>query len=146
MQDVDVDPPVGGVAQPGDQLLVGDEVGGGDADAVLGQLEEGPEQRGDVAPAGLRRAADALGDGVARLGLLGEPVDAVFEEDRVGLGPVVEEGGPEAVHGRALEPEVGVAPLGFVPGVAFPLVGDADAAGEAARPRRRSAPCGASGG
>ena len=78
----------------------------------------------------LRRAADALDHGVARLGLVGEPIDASVEELGIGLDPVVEERGPQPVHRRAPDPEVGVAPLVLVPGVALPLVGDADAAGE----------------
>ena len=99
----------------------------------LGQLQQRAEQRGDVAPAGLRRAAHALHDRVARLRLVGEAVDAVVEELGVGLGPVVEERGPQPVDRRALDAEVGVAPLVLVAGVALPLVGDADAAGEADR-------------
>ena len=52
------------------------------------------------------------------------------EQLGVGLGPVVEEGRPQAVDGGSPHAEVGVAPLVLVAGVAVPLVGDADAAGE----------------
>ena len=99
----------------------------------LRELQQRQEQHVDVAPARLRRAADALHDGVARLGLFGEAVDLLVEEHGVGLGPVVEERGAQAVDRRARQPEVGVAPLVLVAGVALPLVGDADAAGEGDR-------------
>src|SRR5690606_22728125 len=77
------------------------------------------------------RAADALDRARAVLRLIGEPIDLGIEDVALRLDPVVDEGGPEAVGDRAREPEVRVAPLGLVAGVALPLVGDADAAGEA---------------
>ena len=52
----------------------------------------------------------------ARLGLVGEAVDVVVEELRIGLGPVVEERGAQPVDGRAPEAEVRVAPLVLVRG------------------------------
>ena len=65
------------------------------------QLQQRAEQRGHVAPARLRRAAHALHDGGAGLGLVREAVDALVEQAGIGLGPVVEEGGPQPVDGRA---------------------------------------------
>ena len=53
------------------------------------------------------------------------------EQHRVGLGPVVEEGRPQAIHARTFDAEVGVAPLVGIPRVALPQVRDPDAAGEA---------------
>ena len=50
------------------QLVVGHEVGGGDADPSSGELQQGPEQVVDIAPAGLRRAAHALHDASRRAG------------------------------------------------------------------------------
>ena len=52
---------------------------------------------------------------------------------RVGLDPVVEERGPQPVDRRTAHAEVGVPPFVLVASVAVPLVGDADATGEADR-------------
>ena len=123
-EDVDLHPAVGGGQQPLGEVVVRHEVGGGDPDALVRQLEERLEQGGHVAQAGLRCPSDALDDRPAGLGLIGEAVDALVEHAAVGLGPVVEEGGPQAVDGRTLDAEVGVAPLGLVAGVAQPAVGD----------------------
>ncbi len=78
----------------------------------------------------LRRAADAHGRGRALLRLIGEMVEGGIEQHGIGLGPVVEERGPETIDGGTADAEVCVTPLVLVPRVAVPLVGDADAAGE----------------
>ena len=62
----------------------------------------------------------------------GEIVRAV-EDHAGGLDPVVVEGGLHLRHHRALDAEVQVAPVVGVLRMAFPLVGDADAAGESHR-------------
>ena len=80
------------------------------------------------------------------LGLIGEVVVGRVEEHGVGLGPVVEERGPQPVDRGPADAEVRVAPLVLVAGVAVPLVGDADAAGEAGALVDDAAPCGACGG
>ena len=112
-----------------------------------GQLQQRAEQRGDVAPAGLRRAAHALHDGVARLGLVGEAVD---RRRRTASGSV----SAQLSRNAARSPSTAGPWMRkcvsrhsrLVAGVALPLVGDADAAGERRPPRRRSAPCGGCGG
>ena len=67
---------------------------------------------------------------LAGLGLLGEPVDRGVVELGVGLEPVVEERRTQPVDGRPPHAEMRVAPFVLVAGVAVPLVGDADPAGE----------------
>ena len=94
------------------------------------ELQERAEEERDVALARARRAANALHDRVAGLLLLREAVDAFVEEVQVGLGPVGEKGGAEPVDRRPVDAEVGVPPFVLVAGVALPLVGDPDAAGE----------------
>ena len=69
--------------------------------AMLGELQQRAEQRVDVAVAGFRRAAHALHDRRPGLGLIGEAVDELVEELRVGLRPVVEERGAQTVDRRA---------------------------------------------
>ena len=132
-QDVDLDPPFAGGAEAVRQLLVGDEVGRGDPDTLLRQLEQRPEHRRHVAPARLGGAPDALDHGGPGLGLIREAVDRLVEELGLRLGPVVQERGAQAVHGRTLDAEVGIAPLRLVAGIAPPAVGDADTPGEADR-------------
>ena len=133
-------------AEAFDQLVVGDEVRGGDADPLLRELEQRQEQGRDVARARLRRTADALDHRLTRLGLFGEPVDRCVEEFGIGLDPVVEERGPETVDRRSPNAEVGVAPLVLVASVTVPFVGDADPTREADLLRPRSGPCGGSDG
>ena len=105
-QDLDVDAAVDRVAEAGDEVVVGHEVGRGDSDLALCHLQQGAEQGGDVAAARLGGAPDALHDRVARLRLVGEAIVGIVEQRRVGLGPVVEERGPEAVDAGAFDPEV----------------------------------------
>ena len=64
------------------------------------------------------------------LRLLRELVVVVVER-LAGLGPVLDERRLQAVDRRPLDAQVGVPPLVLVAGVAAPLLGDADAAGEA---------------
>jgi hypothetical protein len=62
--------------------------------------------------------------------VLGEAAGAL-DQVVAGLGPVLREGRRQPVDRRAGHPDVRVAPLVLVAGVAAPLLGDADAAGEA---------------
>ena len=97
------------------------------------QLQQGAKQRRHVA----RPVSDAPRThctmATPGLGWSGKRSTSSSKSFRVGLDPVVEERGAEAVDGRALEAEVGVPPLVLVAGVADPLVGDADAARESGR-------------
>ena len=84
-------------------------------------LDVVPAEGGAAAHDGDDRGAGAL--------VLGEAVVAVGQ--RVPrAGPVLREGGADAVHRRADEADVRVAPLRGVARVAHPLLGDADAPGE----------------
>ena len=111
------------------------------------ELQQRAEQRGDVAPAGLGRAAHALHDR-RRRAWVGRGSGRCRR--RTSSGSVSAQLSRKAARSPSTagpsDAEVRVAPLVLVAGVALPLVGDADAAGERRSPRRRSAPCGASGG
>ena len=64
-------------------------------------------------------------------GSIGGKVDPSVQHPAGRLGPVVVEDRLHLRHHRAAHPEMGVAPVVGVLGVATPLVGDADAAGVA---------------
>ena len=81
--------------------------------------------------AAARRAAEHLRRHAARHRLHRREVDAAVQHPAGRLGPVVVEHRLHLRHHRAAHPEMGVAPVLGVLGVAAPLVGDADAAGVA---------------
>ncbi|CAM5236337.1 hypothetical protein SCALM49S_01805 [Streptomyces californicus] len=74
-------------------------------------------------------APDDLDDRVAVVLLRDEPV-AVVEQLVVALGPVLGERGGQSVDGGPGDLDVGVPPLALVAGVAAPLLGYPDTAGE----------------
>ncbi len=129
-QHVDFHAPAGGGGEGPARGFVRHEVGGGDAHPLLGQGQQGPHQGGHVAPTGLGRAPHHLGHRGSGDGLDREPVDALVEQGATGLGPVLHERCPQPVDGWTADSEVGIAPLVRAPGVAPPLIGDADAPGE----------------
>jgi len=75
------------------EVVIWNEVGGGDSYLVLRQLQQRAEQDGEVAAVGLGCPSDALHDAVTGLGLIREAVVSVLEDGRVCLDPVVEERG-----------------------------------------------------
>ena len=120
--------------EPVRDLVVGHEVGGRDAHAALGELQQRAEQGVDVAPSGLRRAAHALdhrrrpawvGRGSGRCpsskssGSVSVQLSRNAARSPSTAGPWMRK--CVSRHSRR------------VPRVAAPLVGDADAAGEADR-------------
>ena len=103
--------------------------------APASRLDHHPEDRGHVVPADAGAAARHLHDRSpgrpwagkrSASSMSGRPVSAQFCA-KAAVSPST--AGPR--------PEVGVAPLGLVAGVAAPLLGDADAAGEGRPARRR---------
>lgn len=59
-QHLDLHAALGRLAQEVDEDGIGREVGGGDAQAPLGHLHEGPQQDGHVGPTDARAASDDL--------------------------------------------------------------------------------------
>ena len=141
-QDLDGHAAAGGLAKAFGEAVVGHEVGAGDAQALMGQEDQRLQQRWQRPPAVAALRGDDQGGRQA--GAFGRRGDVPVVDDRVAcLGPVLGERGLQAVDSRAADADVGVAPFAGVAGVALPLLGDADAAGEPDLVVARRASCGA---
>lgn len=128
-QDLDLDAAACGGAQQLDEERIRREVGGGQPNPFLRRLDHHAQQCLHVLPAETGRASHHLHDGFALRGVVDEPV-AVIEEFVMALGPVLGESGGQPVHGGTAHLHVGVAPFVRSAGVAAPLLGDTDPAGE----------------
>src|SRR5690606_8293157 len=126
----DAYPALSGLQQRAHDQLVGDEVGGGEVDGVLGGRDGHQEHQVHALA-----AARGRGDEQVRLHVPGRlqrrEIVGTVEHAAGGLDPVVVEGGLDLGHHRSVDAEVDVAPVVRVRGAALPLVGDAAPAGEA---------------
>ena len=105
------------------------EVGTGDPHPVHREGQQAVHRQRQVVPPRLRRRADRLDRDVAGGGAHREPVTLI--EQRIGrLEPVAQKRRVDAVNRGSAHPVVRLAPFVGGPGIAGPLLPDADPAGE----------------
>ena len=117
--------------------LVRHEVGRRQVDGLLGRGDRQQVHELHAVAAAAGRAGEHLRQRLAR-GSQRREISVALQHLAGGLDPVVHEGRLHLRDRRAFEPIVRIAPVLGGLGVAVPVVGDADAAGEADRPSTTS--------